>query len=1561
MLINLDLHKSVHSINIMFCPNFSFLRGVSDNCLLLRLFLLFFIGFCTVSPLPVSAQSPHLIVEQPIGTPQPGGGPVVVWGFGSDSGAIPPGGLTEVKMIASGIYHALALRNDGTVVAWGESANGQTAVPQGLSDVQAIGAGEAHSVALKSDGTVVAWGHNAYGQSTVPAGLTGVQAIAAGGRHTVALKLDGTVVAWGLNSDGQTAVPAGLTGVKAIAAGGAHTLALKNDGTLVAWGAGLYGQTNVLGLSDVRAIAAGNKFTLALRTTGTVAARGEMTVPAGIAGIKSIAAGLYHVVALRNDGGIVTWSADGSILTNVPAGLKNVQAVAAGGSQSLALTTNSAAVDFGVQNLRIASEPKVFTLKNTGTTPLQITDVYTKTGNFVYFPDFHVDTEGMSSSVPAGGQTTLRVIFTPSAFGKRSASLYISSNDTAGYNLTLTGEGVDTLAPLISEHANVGPIEATSSLGANVAYAPAEVMDNFTTPLTVTYSQNSDTLFPIGVTTVTITAKDAQNNTATKTFTVTVVGSPRLVIEQPARLSVTGRVVAWGSNDDGQSSVPPGLVAVKSIAAGESFTAALRSDGAVIAWGEDQYGQLNVPAGLKGVQSIATGAAHTLALKSDGTVVAWGSNSSNQATVPNGLIDVQAIAAGANHNLALRHNGTVVEWGTPNPLGYTWMPEGLDHVKAIATAGHSVVLKTNGTVVAWGYSPYGQAIVPSGLRDVQAIAAGGDHTLALKSDGTVVAWGSNLYGQTSVPAGLTGVRAIAAGRNHSLALKNDGTVVAWGYNADGQTDVSNAAIGVQAIAAGFGHSVALVRGTPAVEFSDGSGIVVKTFVLKNNGSVALNLADVTVAGANPGDFKVGVGGLPLVIPAGGETALNVTFTPGGKGRRAAILRVNSDDPFAPIYAIALSGDGIDATVPIITAHANIGPIEATSAAGAVVTYSAVVATDDSGKTPALAYSRESGSIFPIGLTSVIVSATDDAENVSTSTFTVAVTDTTAPNLTLPAERRVLAESALGSTVTFTPAATDVADPEPVILSVPASGSRFPIGTTTVQVTATDKSGNVTHGSFKVTVRDEVPPELIVIHPAANGKFAGDGLLFSGQAKDDRAVERVEIVLNGGAPQVVRPSGMSSSFEWTLSVRPEPGLNTAVVTAYDLFGNPSTSVTRTFNFALMRPAFAGNYNGLFKPTEASVRSIDHQGLLGITVLPTGTFTGKVTLCGTVFPISGVFRNDGSARFGKSGTATLELSKKELSIGQLALALDTTPGAERIAGTLSKDGSVVSLLEHADRAIYTAKKNPDAPFINVPVSLLDPRTDKGFYTALFLASDAPNNGVSVFPQGDGWAKVSVSAGGAVRITGKLADGSPVSCSNLLSRANELPLFLLLYSNSGLLTGTLRFDPTREESDANGAGFKWYKRANASDTLYPAGWPEGINLGMVASKFVKPLANSDLNVFGVAGKTAPVINGEVTLSNGLLAAPLSSDLSIALNSKVTVVNTSGDRTGGPKIVINPAVGSVTGSFTHPGGGKAVSLSGVIYQKSHSAGGFFLFFPPKTAASSLGESGSMSIQAEP
>jgi hypothetical protein len=93
-----------------------------------------------------------------------------------------------------------------------------------------------------------------------------------------------------------------------------------------------------------------------------------------------------------------------------------------------------------------------------------------------------------------------------------------------------------------------------------------------------------------------------------------------------------------------------------------------------------------------------------------------------------------------------------------------------------------------------------------------------------------------------------------------------------------------------------------------------------------------------------------------------------------------------------------------------------------------------------------------------------------ADSTTTVTGHYALPDTTPPVLTLPDNMTVLASDASGAVVSFTASANDLVDgPVPVDCS-PASGSQFPIGTTTVDCSATDSHNNTANGSFTITVQ-----------------------------------------------------------------------------------------------------------------------------------------------------------------------------------------------------------------------------------------------------------------------------------------------------------------------------------------------------------------------------------------------------------------------------------------------------------------------------------------------------------
>jgi hypothetical protein len=166
------------------------------------------------------------------------------------------------------------------------------------------------------------------------------------------------------------------------------------------------------------------------------------------------------------------------------------------------------------------------------------------------------------------------------------------------------------------------------------------------------------------------------------------------------------------------------------IACGEFHSLALKANGTVVAWGSNTNGVSTVPPGLNNVTAIAAGGRHSAALKADGTVVAWGENWEGQTTIPAGLNNVVAIAAGYLHTLALQADGKVVAWGS---AGYaaTNVPPGLDRVVAIATGiTFSMAIKDDGTLVVWGFG----GLLPADPKQVIAVDGGINYIIALIPD-----------------------------------------------------------------------------------------------------------------------------------------------------------------------------------------------------------------------------------------------------------------------------------------------------------------------------------------------------------------------------------------------------------------------------------------------------------------------------------------------------------------------------------------------------------------------------------------------------------------------------------------------------------------------------------------------------------------------------------------------------------------------------------------------------------------------------------------------------------
>ena len=86
----------------------------------------------------------------------------------------------------------------------------------------------------------------------------------------------------------------------------------------------------------------------------------------------------------------------------------------------------------------------------------------------------------------------------------------------------------------------------------------------------------------------------------------------------------------------------------------------------------------------------------------------------------------------------------------------------------------------------------------------------------------------------------------------------------------------------------------------------------------------------------------------------------------------------------------------DTRAPLLSPVSNLGPVPATSSAGAAVTYAAVTAIDQIDGPVAVDCAPASGTVFPVGTTVVTCAATDNSNNQAGVTFQVTVEEVTLP-------------------------------------------------------------------------------------------------------------------------------------------------------------------------------------------------------------------------------------------------------------------------------------------------------------------------------------------------------------------------------------------------------------------------------------------------------------------------------------------------------------------------------------------------------------------------------------
>ena len=324
---------------------------------------------------------------------------------------------------------------------------------------------------------------------------------------------------------------------------------------------------------------------------------------------------------------------------------------------------------------------------------------------------------------------------------------------------------------------------------------------------------------------------------------------------------------------------------------------------------------------------------------------------------------------------------------------------------------------------------------------------------------------------------------------------------------------------------------------------------------------------------------------------------------------------------------------------------------------------------------------------------------------------------------------------------------------------------------------------------------------------------------------------------------------------------------------------STNAKLTFvmqsNLTIAAVFIPATYVGLYLPAAANEVAPTNAGSVTITLTDKRALSGKMILAGKSLSFSGGLDWDN------------RVSITNARSGNTPLFIDIGLDSLSVTGRVSSTGWS-SPLQALPRA--TATSNILA----------------GNYTMLAMGE----LGTIDAPPGDSPMKVTVTLPYTVKVTGSMADGSPVNVTTTLTMSDDgvWPFYASLYSGNGLVIGWLAF-----ASNAATPSVQWVKAPNAANAYYPAGFSKEPDVAL--KRYVAPASTQ--NALGWT-------NGMLFLGSGNLSAPIQTEV-IVTNNRIKSVSGS---VSNLSLVITNSTGLFGGSFVHPVTRKSVAIRGAVVQ---------------------------------
>jgi hypothetical protein len=653
------------------------------------------------------------------------------------------------------------------------------------------------------------------------------------------------------------------------------TRSVTLSGTGIAPAVGVSPTTLAFGNQVQGTVSAGQ--TVTVTNSGTAALHvGTPTFSGANAGDYAISSNgcLAAVAAGANCTIILTFtpSATGSRV-----GTLQIPSDASNGTQSVSLTGTGIApvvgvspnsLTYGNQIVATTSAAQTVTVSNTGTSPLTVGTPILSGANA---NDYTISSNSCSAVVAGGATCTINVTFTPNAVGSRAGTLQIPSDASNGtQSVSLTGTGIAATASISPASLSY----ASQLLNTTSSAQAVTVTNSGTSPLHVgipTLSGTNPGDFAISSNGCTAVVAVAANCTISVTFRPTAMGSRAGTLQIPSDAT------------NGTQSVPltgTGIAAVASVTP-MSLT----------------YNSLLINT-TSAAQAVTVTNSGTSSLTVSSVTLA-GANPGDFAISSNGC--AAAVAAGANCAISVTFRPTVA--GSRN---------GTLQIASNANNGtQSVPLAGTGIAPTASVSPtsltYAGQLVGS-TSSAQTVTLTNTGTAALHVSGVTLS-GTNAADFAVSSNGCAA--AVAAGQTCVVGVTF--TPSGTGSRVGTLQIASDATNGTQSVALTATGIAPLASVAPSsLNFGNrplNAPSTAQSVTVTNSGTAALNIAALTLVGANASDFAVSGNGCSAAVAAGQTCTISLTFTPSAAGSRVATLQIPSDASNGT-QSVGLSGIGI---------------------------------------------------------------------------------------------------------------------------------------------------------------------------------------------------------------------------------------------------------------------------------------------------------------------------------------------------------------------------------------------------------------------------------------------------------------------------------------------------------------------------------------------------------------------------------------------------------------------------------------------------------------------------